>query len=997
MGLSLRVCLCSFPVGTQMTTKTSVLICFLFLAAVCTLPVVRAQACNTVATGDFSGCYALRASCKYQPITGACVTGAPSLCAEFYTDQTGCNARSNCTFSTSLNVCTDSGIPCASITLQASCQLRSDCQWSAGTCSSNIAGNSCAARFTSGDCLVRGCVWDYFVGRCFASLAEVTSQFTCSSWSNYPAPNFACAWHQCELVGSVCVNVGSGLGQTDNQSVVLESFSDGFVTPSVASNSLQFSLDVVVPFSIDLVNPKYMYVLIGGMAVGEYGTFIEDPTCTSVRNVSIVPRPLVWPQVPTTYSARDLSNAIAAHIRQFGNMDFPTNTILGQQMAQVAGNIRVGANELIRSVSIDANNATLTFRVSRDLAVAAQNCTRYSTKASVVNGFDQQQYAFPVGVVRVASTNAVYQTNANFFATVQQTTVVAFSSTSGYQPVTSLSRGADFPTNGCGVNQKRMRLVYQLQYRYVFDTSLRVCPRNCSDVVISYSGSGLVNAYGDACESVTAPICSSITSTCTCFVTMTSRCRSIQNDGQAFFFANRAIAADRIADMGSDIPYPAPLDGVHNFFVYPWQWRSDLTQYALVTQSPALTPDPVVVVYNQAVYPDAGTTVTLPAFDLQVGLLPTPTSNLTEFIPLLQVVNGTLQTPTIQFFNAQIRWDKFITPVAVLTNAGVRSVVDLRILNEAVNFTIHALNPSAQIIQNSPWPLNWTDIDQWVSYTNKEGQAQCQTACSRLPGIASVPGADGFSISVAKLRQLLPANGYRFQFRVRADLASYLSLGGGSSANRRLLQSNSGGNGDGTTTFLAGFKIQLIDDRLVATDNDTESTFVPVNSDLMNLGETASAVGVGIAQAAAGAVVAVGVGAIVGTTAAPAIAAAVSASLASGGAGVAVTSFTAAASQTLAPGLSTAVGNATATAVASAAGGGGGGGGSLVAGLAPKPIPIVGTAGYAAPSDQVPLLYTHRGSPDDSDPDDEEARKRNDGSFFAFWRTSGHRGKKHAK
>jgi hypothetical protein len=973
--------------------SSSVLILFVALAACAFLPSAQAQACNTVTTGDFAGCYALRASCKYQPITGACVSGAPSLCYEFYTDQTGCNARANCTFSTALNMCTDGGTACASIALQAACQLRSDCQWSVGTCQSNIAGNSCAARYTSGDCLVRGCVWDHFVGRCFASMAEITSQYSCSSWSDYPAPNYACSWHQCELAGSVCVNVGSGLGQSDNQSVIIESFSDAFVNPSVASNSLQFSLDVIVPFDVDLINPQYIYVLIGGMEFGEFGSFVADPTCTSARNVSLTPRALVWPQVPVTYSARDLSNAIAAHIRQFGNMDFPTNTELGQQMAQVMGNIRVGPTELIRSVSIDVTNSTLTFHVTQDLAVAAANCTRYSTKASVVNGFDEQQYYFPVSVVRFAAAGDSYQTSANFYATVTQTTLVAFSATSGYQPVVTISRGADFPTNGCGTNRKRMRIVYQLQYRYVFDTSLRVCPRNCSDVVTSYSGSGLTNAYGDACESVSAPVCSPITSMCTCFVTMTSRCRAIQYDGQAFFLASRADDADRIADMGSDIPYPTQLNGVHTFYVYPWQWKSDLTEYRLVTQSPAQFPDPVVVVYNQAVYPDAGTTLALPAFDLQVGLLPTPTSNLTEFVSLLQVINGTLQTPQVDFYNYQLRWDKFVTPVAILSNAGVRSVVDLRILNEAVNFTIQALNPAAQLIAGS-WPLNWTNIDEWVSYTNKEGQAQCESACSRLPGIASVPGADGFSISVAKLRQLLPANGYRFQFRVRADLASYLSLGGGSAA-RRLLQANSG---DEESVFLAGFKIQLIDDRLVATDNDTQSTFVPVNPDLTDLGDTTVAVASGIGQAAAGLVVAAGVGAVVGSAAAPTLAAAIASAAANGGSNfVAIALTSQAASQAAAAQAAAVAANSGASSAVAAAlgesGAGAGGGPSVVV----KAASNVLTSGFASPGgDQVPLLYTHRGSVDDSDPDEDEHSGRGS-AFFSFWRSAGHRGKKHAR
>jgi len=125
------------------------------------------QSCSTNATE--AACYAVEASCHYDPVLSVCAEGAPATCEQRY--------RNNAT-------CTGS---CAVNLFNAQCYLVP----TAAPLSAN------ASTFTNrSDCVANGFYFDLYMpsntsteGECVSSLAEVKSLFpTCATYNNYPLP-----------------------------------------------------------------------------------------------------------------------------------------------------------------------------------------------------------------------------------------------------------------------------------------------------------------------------------------------------------------------------------------------------------------------------------------------------------------------------------------------------------------------------------------------------------------------------------------------------------------------------------------------------------------------------------------------------------------------------------------------------------------------------------------------------------------------------------------
>jgi len=88
-----------------------------------------------------------------------------------------------------------------------------------------------------------------------------------------------------------------------------------------------------------------------------------------------------------------------------------------------------------------------------------------------------------------------YETTAIFYVTIQSTGMVAVSATSQYQYNAFVSVGAQFPTSGCAAGSAQMVFGVTLQYNNIYDSTVRLCPRNCSDIFFNVSGltNGLTN------------------------------------------------------------------------------------------------------------------------------------------------------------------------------------------------------------------------------------------------------------------------------------------------------------------------------------------------------------------------------------------------------------------------------------------------------------------------------------------------------------------------
>jgi hypothetical protein len=818
----------------------------LLFALVVLIPAVWAQTCSGVAQGDYGTCYGLRASCHYDPISGICLTGAPQNCSQFTADFVGCGLNANCSFKSyvngqTINFCSDTGQLCSSINNAGACGYRHDCQWTGSACQLQPTITSCALNTNSAQCSAFGCVWDWFLGKCYDNLAEISAAYTCSSWSNAPSPNGACAFHSCYLSGSVCLTVNNG-SQNPNNYVVVDSFSDFIGNPTLTANSLSFGFQVISPFTFTLSTPMHLFITIGRFGFGQINTVgavgfgqqnLLNPStiCNDIGTLTPYPFVMTWPYLPTNYPVSALQNYVVGWVNSGHNMSFPLGDPYGYQAFQMFGNVSVGAHSLITSVSIDSSNSSWIFNGQIDMGQMVNNCTipNLSLNPSLTTGQSSQQYVVPISVLRQDVNNAWYETTAIFYVTIQSTGLVAVSATSQYQYNAFVSVGSQFPTTGCSAGSAQMIFGVTLQYNNIYDSSLSICPRNCSDIYFNVSGltNGLTNGYGDFCVNVTAPVC--VGQSCACQVTIETACKVLTSDGKAFLYVYNSS-------------YTSALDQVHSFFVSPYQWTTGQSNYQLVVQSPQGLPDPVSLVYGQLAYPTSGTQVILPVFDIDIGYLATPTvANFSTFVTLASVINGTTVYPTTSDnFNAELDLN---TPFVLAIRARdprVQSTVALSIVNNA-SFTWFALDAVGNRIAQYPYPVNFTNLRPYFSYLDKIQAATCVgVGCSVLPILSLGLGIDGFAILPSFIRSIVPGNGYQITIPYSFDLSTYdpNNFGG---HGRRLLQVP---GGEGTQASSGHFTVTVKFTTTVQVGNTTEEvsgnttvTF-PVQGALLGLGST---------------------------------------------------------------------------------------------------------------------------------------------------------------
>jgi len=166
--------------------------------------------------------------------------------------------------------------------------------------------------------------------------------------------------------------------------------------------------------------------------------------------------------------------------------------------------------------------------------------------------------------------------------------------------------------------------------------------------------------------------------------------------------------------------------------------------------------------------------------------LPTPTSTLADDVNLSTVGGGSHDVNGSDPRNIQIQANQSISLDITLVGTGLINTKELSI-NLAVDagFVIFGLNTDFSLILDSIGnlvTLSWSSIAPFTAYSPKNYGG---SSAKFLPACTNLPGCDGFSISVATLRNLLPANGYIFQipWLVREPTG----------AGRRLLQSGTSG------------------------------------------------------------------------------------------------------------------------------------------------------------------------------------------------------------
>jgi hypothetical protein len=349
-------------------------------------------------------------------------------------------------------------------------------------------------------------------------------------------------------------------------------------------------------------------------------------------------------------------------------------------------------------------------------------------------------------------------------------------------------------TGDCPILHQKMRNTYRLTYQNVFVDNQIIGPRNISDIFtvrhpgnIEYPNNhDLINCYGDHPISFSAPNeCTG--HECTFTITIESKCRPTDDDGQAFNLCERALNADRIADMGSDIAYPNQLDRSHGFYVRAYSCaldRENNDACTYINLSTDYGPDLVISYVTLNVQP----TASIDSFYIvRGGLLPTPTLSLDWITPLSATYPGDgLVYNFIEVGNLQLELARALTFVIYVNSETDRVNNRLRIVSN--DFQVYPVDSSGVVVTNAACDsLTWIQLQTLVQFTTKtDNEIRCEGQCAILPVCRDINGCDGFSITKSTLSLLCPASGYKVSLKYKHSL--YVQSINGTDTNRHLLQ-----------------------------------------------------------------------------------------------------------------------------------------------------------------------------------------------------------------
>ncbi|MDO9176493.1 MAG: hypothetical protein Q7V62_16930, partial [Actinomycetota bacterium] len=235
------------------------------------------------------------------------------------------------------------------------------------------------------------------------------------------------------------------------------------------------------------------------------------------------------------------------------------------------------------------------------------------------------------------------------------------------------------------------------------------------------------------------------------------------------------LAAARIADMGANVPYPDSLDFKQTFYDYPHDWSLALGPTDVGAQPAGYDPagvqaDQVPVTLSQPTPPLTDIAVTLTVLG---GLLADP-----DVFPLdqVRVMSNTSGASVLDASNAQLKQTENLTPAIFFATDAMQSTFTL-----AMDLSTLELQPLSSLGADLPSaPITWSQIATSVL---RHPRANCfNWLCVTTTVNAAYTGVDSFTVPVAVLRALAPANGYRLSVSWNATLPQTAAPSG-----RRLL------------------------------------------------------------------------------------------------------------------------------------------------------------------------------------------------------------------
>lgn len=679
-------------------------------------------------------------------------------------------------------------------------QTSNNCKYdfTAGYCSASVT-DACQQYSDDTTCSNNGCFWDPYLANCLASLPQINSVFTCNYWTAYSSSttNLACDFHACQYDANArkCINSGETPSQPILPTVGVQA---EFINPVVDINNQTLSLQVVVPFvytDTTPTDPKFpdIQILFPATDFSIYGT--EDiPACSSYKKAgAFTPAPFT-----TTQNDTAVNNFIIQSIAQNHDFTFNQSNPLGVIANKSLGEHLVGPDQRVKSV--EYNGTHFFWNVSLDLVETVAKCAQRG--ATYVNQAGARVYTIPVSYMEHNSDDVFNQLTETFTITMPTTGVATIGSQSSYGfqafPIqVQTVRGTD---GGCETNEAKLQMTFKIETYNVYDPNYRIGFFSSSDVLMRAPDSppGPMNCYGDFWFLTTTLTCDYKIGMCSTTLKGSTACRVVTDDGNAFKYCSYAKDADRIADMGSDIPYPTSLDGIHTFWIYRRACSNDnggdLSACRIV--SPNNLPEQITAKMLPSIYTD--TTRTANDFQVTAGFLPSIDSPLDTQPSGVTVVNGII-TYTVTASS--------ILSIFAAMDTTVRTRYDLRSTittgaTRVIGMTADGFPLSTVSGYTGLTELNYQQIRARVLTTTKDDYyAGCGVAgiCRLLPACVDILGCDGFSIPVGQLRALMPADSYQIVMPYRIGLLN--SDGSSPIARRRLLQTTTDQQRIGTATF----------------------------------------------------------------------------------------------------------------------------------------------------------------------------------------------------
>jgi hypothetical protein len=549
-----------------------------------------------------------------------------------------------------------------------------------------------------------------------------------------------------EIDGLTCIPTSSVGG---NSSLANLNFNVQYVSPSVATNSLQFSVQVWLLNQLRNSPPIFSYIFIQGGIPGwdVASTFVPGP-CNNIQYYNASQPPAVFVPVNDPVGLLNYFNNFVNTNHTFSFN--PANLTFGMVLYALLGNINVrnATNVLDRSVSIDPTGTWVQHQLSMDLNDIVSNCPN----AAEVFTPTARYYYIPIAVAQ-RSYMGYDQIFTNFYITVSTAGVVQSVSSSSQFTLTLYRSELTSMISTCPQGQVLLQTVYLFMVGNVFVPGF-VGPRTASDILWTSPtvGNSLQNCYGEYVYALQKLSCTN--NICATQVTTRTRCRPFTVGGDEFSNCSYALQSDMISDVGIGNSYSSALDGQHTM----WTWTylcpnaSSNINCTLAINTPN-TPDQWNS--NITIFLYEGTDITV-NFDVYAGLLPYPTAPLSSIETLSQGPNSVVSVTDL--YQSSLTWNGVFTFVIGILNPQLQQTCNLT-MDIGTLFRIDPLDIYGNVIPG----LNSLYISMlfpFMTYVPKQMLQYCPTTCQNTPATANQTAYDSFSIPVITLRALLPANGY---------------------------------------------------------------------------------------------------------------------------------------------------------------------------------------------------------------------------------------------